>query len=114
MSGLTQMIDKEKLLKELREVYDVMRFLRSPDSQIAKEKIKKLIREIWDNLPCALSLKPCPFCGDTPHLLQSVEDKEEWGIRCENPDCDIEPSLKSYLAKIQAIAAWNTRHEDER
>lgn len=49
-------------------------------------------------------LKPCPFCGGKPQL---VEVKEQYKIFCSNPDCDCQYGWcadKGYIVK-----GWNRR-----
>ena len=63
-------------------------------------------------------LKPCPFCGDTPHL-----DRDEifcdCGVKMPIPlyvwgagDCDGFPDFKT--AKAEMVEAWNRRVNDGR
>lgn len=54
-------------------------------------------------------LKPCPFCGEQPVLLETVETHPDrytrwYNVRCET--CGIEPGAE-YESEV--IAAWNTR-----
>jgi len=55
-------------------------------------------------------LKPCPFCGDTPHLMDDPTDggKRFWWTECR--ECG---ALNAYFrTKGEAVAAWNRREPD--
>lgn len=64
--------------------------------------------------PFSEMIKPCPFCGKKPKLLQCPYADI---IRCENPDCLPHPTLgiHHYYCKHQVnrlIEAWNRRDGD--
>lgn len=56
-------------------------------------------------------LKPCPFCGTSEiNIFSNGHDPQDWSISCETIDC---AGTTDYLwdSPIQAIEAWNKRHE---
>ena len=76
-------------------------------------------------------LKPCPFCGELPLLINGTwldtgggDGARRWGVECLNDDCVVRPISvllgphgyrrdddppSNADAKAEAIAAWNTR-----
>ena len=75
-----------------------------------------------------MELKPCPFCGVTPHLNTNVYSNDgRVSVTCKNDLCEVGPSLSKrcqsemwpdgkschYIleqdTKIKAIEAWNRR-----
>ncbi len=57
----------------------------------------------------AEELKPCPFCGNPPDV---IEFSNGWSVDCERDGCLIQPCLQDmFHAKEDAIKAWNTRPE---
>ena len=56
-----------------------------------------------------VELKPCPFCGATPHL---VRWGNEWAVECDSNDCFIVPETALYPRQEQAVEAWNRRAGD--
>lgn len=58
-------------------------------------------------------LKPCPFCGVVPRLVETLED--HFAIACNNPDgCDMQVYTLNYADGNgeRAIEIWNTRKGD--
>ena len=68
------------------------------------------------------TLKPCPFCGDTPTIdICQQEDTDGWAfwapsIRCSNCGYSMKDIRNQYESSIEArlcspylIAKWNTR-----
>jgi len=53
-------------------------------------------------------LKPCPFCGEKPTMIDNVHFDDNWGIECLNEDCPVNCTTFS-PEKVLAIKAWNTR-----
>jgi hypothetical protein len=53
-----------------------------------------------------LKLLICPFCGNKPQLSDGYEGPR---IRCENTECETQPSTDNYENEVDAIAAWNRR-----
>ena len=56
-------------------------------------------------------LKPCPFCGG-PGKLKSEVGYTKW-IVCDGDNCPISPECNHYLTETEAIAAWNTRSQQD-
>lgn len=54
--------------------------------------------------------KPCPFCGD-PHPVL-IEDKNQYKIYCDNPDCDCQYGWCADREYI--IKGWNRRVYDSK
>jgi len=52
-------------------------------------------------------LKPCPFCGKTPELLEDWDGKPY--VACIEDDCNICVSTGNQSDASAAIAAWNER-----
>lgn len=55
-------------------------------------------------------LKPCPFCGEHPHLYGAqvmVDGDCPESIDCTNDDCPVNPTT-GYMKYEDAVAAWNT------
>lgn len=55
-------------------------------------------------------LEPCPFCGDTCPVL--VEDRNQYKIYCDNPDCDCQYGWCADREYI--IKGWNRRVYDSK
>jgi hypothetical protein len=55
-----------------------------------------------------VELKPCPFCGGEAETSQGGS---AWFIHCKTPDC-FESHDDFHRTEPEAIAAWNTRPED--
>lgn len=56
-----------------------------------------------------LEIKPCPFCGQRPHI-----DFVNRIVECVNPSCAVVPSTWKYDFVSEALDAWNTRNERNR
>lgn len=58
-------------------------------------------------------LKPCPFCGGSSSADQfesaGGQGRMIWIVGCENPDCEV--TFQCHARKVDAIKAWNTRHD---
>lgn len=54
-------------------------------------------------------LKPCPFCGSLPEII----DRGDFiAVQCQNDNCPIcDPITAEGNDKIIAIKKWNTRHD---
>ncbi len=67
-------------------------------------------------------VKPCPWCKKTPGLWMPIEEETwSWFIRCDNPECSVEPrskhvnfrntaktSVARFIAKVdELIGSWN-------
>lgn len=51
-------------------------------------------------------LKPCPFCGKKPQLLEPDDSNKLWSVSCLScVSIDLEE-----LTEERAIQKWNTRH----
>lgn len=51
-------------------------------------------------------LKPCPFCGKRPHLIEPDEGDFKWSVSCLH--CT---AIDMYdISKEDVIEKWNTRH----
>ena len=66
-------------------------------------------------------LKPCPFCGREPELVEADigdpgDSFTKWNVFCPTgaPQCWITPQTGFMLSERAAIAAWNTRAPDPR
>ena len=66
-------------------------------------------------------LKPCPFCGREPELVEADigdpgDSFTKWNVFCPTgaPQCWITPQTGFMLSERAAIAAWNTRADEER
>ena len=58
-------------------------------------------------------LKPCPFCGRQPALLQNFK-KTGYFVVCNNHGlCVIRPETYDYPTADEAIDAWNTRADTQ-
>lgn len=59
-------------------------------------------------------LRPCPFCGEIPNMIEtrSLDNVLFYIVRCINDVCSIAPTTSPYLHKQSAIYAWNTRHNE--
>ena len=55
-------------------------------------------------------LKPCPFCGNPPARLVSLDGKKY--ISCLNYKCPCQPETAAYKAKGAAARAWNRRADN--
>ena len=54
------------------------------------------------------SIKPCPFCGKIPEIIQEKSGLV-W-IRCQNNNCPVRNvETDDFDTKEEAIEAWNTR-----
>lgn len=58
------------------------------------------------------TLKPCPFCGEMPHLEEDYESNF-FAVYCGNPECVTKPYTDLYGTESEAIKAWNTRVDVE-
>lgn len=63
------------------------------------------------------ALLPCPFCGGPAEFEEVARDsgrEAAWSVGCRMKDgeseCIGQQSLLTFSRKIEAIAAWNTRH----
>ena len=57
-------------------------------------------------------LKPCPWCGGTPEVLDcDWGDMVEYRVDCLVVDCLVNPSSNHFATKAEAVEAWNTRAE---
>lgn len=54
-------------------------------------------------------LKPCPFCGETPHIGEGFSPSIHRGFNVQCNNCDLIFGLKG--TKRAIIAAWNRRVE---
>jgi hypothetical protein len=62
-------------------------------------------------------LKPCPFRGERPRLLEDPvrkhvrkrSERSEWWVERFNKDCAVRPGTSIYSSSDYAISAWNTR-----
>ena len=55
-------------------------------------------------------LKPCPFCGKDPFLLEREDfTQESWDICCGTKDCLLEEGADWYSPKNEIIDKWNKR-----
>jgi hypothetical protein len=52
-------------------------------------------------------LKPCPFCGASPSLLQTINNS--FYIRCCNIDCPIDPRTGYFDKPDTTAKKWNKR-----
>lgn len=55
-------------------------------------------------------LKPCPFCGNPPARLVSIDGKTH--ISCLNYKCPCQPETAAYKTKGTAVRAWNRRADN--
>lgn len=55
-------------------------------------------------------LEPCPFFGDPYPVL--IEDKNQYKIYCDNPDCDCQYGW--YADREYIIKGWNRRVYDSK
>jgi len=61
------------------------------------------------------NLKPCPFCGKTPAVLECKTkgfDAIAYVVRCNSRHCLVSPQTCPFViggAREKAIDAWNTR-----
>lgn len=54
------------------------------------------------------SLKPCPFCGKLPEIIQE-KNGSVW-IGCHNNNCSVRHvETDDFDTREEAIEAWNTR-----
>jgi len=65
-------------------------------------------------------LKPCPFCGREPELVEADigdpgDSFTKWNVFCPTgaPQCWITPQTGFMLSERAAIAAWNLRADEE-
>ena len=58
-------------------------------------------------------LKPCPFCGKIPELVEWWDGGNGYYAGCSNEGCQIVPSTNMGLSREEAIKAWNTRTVEE-
>ena len=61
---------------------------------------RRIIRAVED------SMKPCPFCGQKPRLLN---DWGRWLVDCDNHECGLLVRTPSYGSPEGAVAKWNDR-----
>jgi Lar family restriction alleviation protein len=58
-------------------------------------------------------LKPCPFCGGKPYIIQEEDcfgnKLDEYEIGCNNRKCKMTVYTNEVGSKKRAIAAWNKR-----
>lgn len=55
-------------------------------------------------------LKPCPFCGGKADIQKEYTDGWSYfGVCCHTEDCRCNSGDISYVDKVNAITAWNTR-----
>lgn len=61
-------------------------------------------------------LKPCPFCGSTPVLVDFKPYGEKcasmYKVECTNENCMCKPDTYEYLLEEKAIDAWNRRADN--
>jgi len=53
-------------------------------------------------------LKPCPFCGGKPYILED-EYYGTFEVGCNNRKCKLVVYTNDIAEKKKAIAAWNKR-----
>jgi len=59
-----------------------------------------------------MKIKPCPFCGKEPHWHQDLYDGT-FALYCPNEQCTMDSvATDHFVAKEEAIEAWNTRTSD--
>jgi len=52
-------------------------------------------------------LKPCPWCGETPELVQRDSARDEsWQIVCVNSECPVGPA-SYWFSRREVIGQWN-------
>ena len=58
-------------------------------------------------------LKPCPFCGGEPQLVQGYGAYSfTWYVECHGEDCAVTPDTSGH-GRDNAIARWNRRAPQE-
>lgn len=88
-----------------------------------KNRYEKIKREIWEvQVAYRKSLKPCPFCGDTPSIDAYYSTYENGGtywynkIYCSNCGCQMEDHtyesedvILVELNSYSLVEKWNNR-----
>lgn len=69
-----------------------------------------------EELESAVELKPCPFCGGRPEILErfihGVANRKHYWIRCSK--CWVGQDLhRDYRTREKAIERWNQRYSEE-
>lgn len=49
--------------------------------------------------------KPCPFCGDSAFLRQTIDD--DWYVSCRNDEC--KGNVGYFYTAEEALFAWDHR-----
>ena len=58
-------------------------------------------------------LRPCPFCGHAPTLMESTLLQGQWFmVLCDANECRVNPSI-DWMSKEHAVALWNRRQYSE-
>ena len=59
-------------------------------------------------------LLPCPFCGGEAEIHPKRDgSKKGLSVECMNGRCDMAPHADSFPNTTEAIAAWNTRAQQQ-
>jgi len=64
--------------------------------------------------PCEMPLKPCPFCGEQPQVVDHEEENDNASyskISCENRMCGMQPKTYHFTPSAFKLFRinWNTR-----
>lgn len=64
-----------------------------------------------DYRDCMYTLKPCPFCGETPHVVMRRQSgwRDRWYVLCDYNDGGCGASGEWCHSEEEAVAAWNRR-----
>jgi len=56
-------------------------------------------------------LKPCPFCGQSAHLVtvEQPDGSETYSVDCDNDGCVVSPYTPLYDTETEAVEVWNRR-----
>jgi hypothetical protein len=55
-------------------------------------------------------LKPCPFCGGEPSVLQLGNGPGGMSVDCLNRECLVQPNtFSTHATDADALSAWNRR-----
>ena len=60
-------------------------------------------------------LKPCPFCGHKPRLVEIYDHYKGiylYSVQCDNSQCLMAPGTIRASEKDEVITYWNTRYTD--
>lgn len=55
-----------------------------------------------------LDIKPCPFCGQKPHINYVFKS-----VECLNVFCAVQPATWAFDTAEEAVNEWNARNRDE-